>query len=70
MYLFLRKYFIAFEALFDDDVKEDQEYSALFNILDSCLEKAPQIVLQMYIIITTWGDGDGEWSRHIGMRIK
>ena len=65
-----RKYYIAFEALFQDDVKENYEYSALFNILDSCLEKAPQIILQMYIMMTTWGDGDGEWSRHSGMEIK
>ena len=65
-----RKYYIAFEALFQDDVKNNYEYSALFNILDSCLEKAPQIVLQMYIMMTTWGDGDGEWSRHFGMEIK
>ena len=61
---FLRRYFIAFEALFQaDNTEKDNNYSALFNILHSCLENAPQIVLQMYIIITTWGD-DGEWYEY------
>ena len=57
---------MAFEALFGGGEATDQqyEYSALFNIFHSCLENAPQIVLQMYIIVTTWGD-DGKQNKYL-----
>ena len=56
--LLFRRIMLAFESLIGEDTAlvKDYECSALFNIFHSCLESAPQITLQMYIIITTWGD--------------
>ena len=62
---------MAFEALFGGGEATDQqyEYSALFNIFHSCLENAPQIVLQMYIILTTYDD-DGKQDKYLNEVIK
>ena len=40
----------------DDALKKKQIFLAAIKMFHSCLENAPQTVLQQYIIITTWGN--------------
>ena len=40
----------------DEAVQKLYDVTNLQRALHSCLENAPQTVLQMYIIISTWGD--------------
>ena len=56
--LFTRTVFVAGYCLKEGDQVEQKLYNGIIlrKALQSCLENAPQTVLQMYIIISTWGN--------------